>query len=116
MKYLKFFESYLTVEEVMSQLRTVTQRIVQNLPTFPRKQGADLMLKDNCRIVVRRISASENIITFMEVEVYFEDKFIGSINIDFKSEAPHILVAYNIKSVNEEIDYLQSNKKILVKN
>jgi hypothetical protein len=103
MKHMKLFEHYLTVEETMDHLSMVAKRIVQNLPTLTREQGAELALEDNFRIVVKRLSTSQNIITFMEVEVYFDDKHIGNINIDFKSEAPHILVAYNLDSLSQEL-------------
>jgi hypothetical protein len=113
---MKLFEQYLTVEEIMSQLRAVAKKIIRNIPTIPKEQNAELTLDDNYRIVVKRISASENIIKFLEIEVYLDDKHIGNINIDFISEAPCVLIAYDMDSVNEGLDYRQSEKKVLAKN
>lgn len=106
MKYIKHYESYRIVEETMRQLRTVAKMIFQKLPAISREQGAQLIIDDNYHIVFKRVSKSENIIAFIEVEVYHDAKHIGNINFDFKSEAPHILVAYDMDSVNERIYYL----------
>jgi hypothetical protein len=98
MKYLKLYESFLTVEEKMSHLRRVAKRIVQNLPNIPKKQGAEFILDEKLSIVVKRLSTSKNLITFTEMEVYHDDNHIGNISLDFISEEPHILVVYDLNT------------------
>lgn len=113
MKYMKLFEQYLTSEDVMSQLRTVAKRIVQKLATLPRELGAELVMDEDSRIMIKRITSLNNDIAFLEVAVYLDSKYIGNIQLDFKSEAPYILVAYEMNHRNERFNYGQPMKVLI---
>lgn len=95
---MKMFEQYLFDEEILDNLRITAKEIVKRLATLPWKQGAELALEDNCRVIIKRISSLNNDIAFLEVEVYLDNMYIGNIQLDFKSESPNILVAYSMNN------------------
>lgn len=115
MNYMKLFEQYLAIEDVMSQLRTIAKRIVHNLPTIPRKEDEELALEVNCRIMIKRICSLNNDMAFLEVVVYLDNNYIGNIQLDFKSESPCILVASSMGNKNEGRVYNKSKMTMLSK-
>lgn len=107
---MKLFEQYLSTEEIMEHLRKAAKRIVQNLKALPKELGAEIALDDNCRIMIKRIRSLKNDIAFLEIEVYRDNMYIGNIQLDFKSEAPYILVAYEMSHRNEGLNCGQPMK------
>jgi hypothetical protein len=100
MKYIKLYEVYFTTEEIMGNLRTIAKRIVNNLLILPDQENGEVTW-ENYRTVVKMKSKIDEAITFVEVSVYLNEMHIGNVCIDFISEKPYILIAYDINFQNE---------------
>lgn len=100
LKYLKLFESFFEMNELMGHLREIAQKIVQNMPT---NDGEVSM--DDFKIEVSLKSDLDEGVKQLLAIIRKNEKSIGSIYIDFESQEfpDNIIVKYIIDIENEGV-------------
>jgi hypothetical protein len=100
MKYLQLFESFFELNELMGHLRSIAQKLVQNMPASDSE-----VTMDNFKIEISLKSDLDDGVKELLAIIRQDGKRVGSIFIDFESPAfpDNIIVKYEIDMENEGV-------------
>lgn len=98
MKYLKLFESFFQMNELMFHLREIAKKLIQNLPTSDNQ-----MTLDDFKIEISLNSDIVDGVKQLLAVIRQNEQVVGEIFMDFESrEYPdYIMVQYTLSNTNE---------------
>ena len=97
MKYLKLFEGFFEMNELLMHLREIAKKLIQNLPA---EDGEITMDNFNIQVSIKTNILDDDNIKELDAKIYKNEEMIGSIFVDF--DAPEeLIVQYVIPLTNE---------------
>jgi hypothetical protein len=97
MKYLKLFEGFFEMNELLMHLREIARKIVQNLP---EKDGEIIMDDYKIKVSIKTNIMNDDNIQELDALIFKNEEMVGSIYLDF--DAPEeLIVQYVIPLTNE---------------
>jgi hypothetical protein len=97
MKYLKLFEGFFEMNELLMHLREIAKKIVQNLP---EKDGEIIMDDYKIKVSIKTNIMNDDNIKELDALIFKNEEMVGSIYLDF--DAPEELIVQYILNLTNE--------------
>lgn len=98
MKYLKIFENFLAMNELMGNLRIIAKRIIGNIPSTD-----GVIMIDDFKIEISFNSNIQDGVKQLLAVIRKNDHVVGEIFMDFESKdyPDYIMIQYTLSNANE---------------
>jgi hypothetical protein len=97
MKYIKLFEGFFEMNELLMHLKEIAKKLIQNLPD----EDGEISMDDyKIKVAIKTNIMDDDNIQELDAKIYKNDDMVGSIYVDFDS-SEELIVQYDIPLTNE---------------
>jgi len=97
MKYIKLFEGFFEMNELLMHLKEIAKKLIQNLPEEDKEISMD---QYKIKVAIKTNIMDDDNIQELDAQIFKNEDMVGRIYVDFDSPE-ELIVQYDIPLTNE---------------